>query len=180
MMATANSDGHPSVEFQATGEDFAAAYRLHFVPIRSHALIFALIVSALCATMFGLLSYENAPLWRRLLVPAGLALTGVLTGFVAWALFAPWYGHRTFSRQPLAQVSTRITLRPEGLRFRSSRGDSTLLWKDFIFWRANVKTTLLYLSPSLFLHIPARLGSLGFAADGLRAALTREIGAQRR
>ena len=53
-METADNDGHPSVEFQATGEDFAAAYRLHFVPIRSGALLCALIVSALCAAMFAL------------------------------------------------------------------------------------------------------------------------------
>ena len=30
MMATVDNDGHPSVEFQATEDDFAAAYQLHF------------------------------------------------------------------------------------------------------------------------------------------------------
>jgi hypothetical protein len=179
-METADNDGHPSVEFQASKDDFAAAYRLHFVPIRLATLIVALIVLALCAAMFALLRHDNAPLRIQLLVPACMALAGVLSGLIAWALFAPWFGRRTFSRQPLAHVPTRITLRPEGLRFQSSRGDSTLLWKDFTSWRANSKTTLLYLSPSLFLHIPTRLTSPGFAADGLRAALTREIGAQRR
>ena len=179
-METADNDAHPSVEFQPTGEDFAAAYRLHFVPIRSGALLCALIVSALCTAMFALFHYGNAPLWVQLRVPACMALAGVLSGLTAWALFAPWLGRRVFSRQPLAHIAARITLRPEGLQFQSARGGSTLLWKDFISWRANSKTTLLYLSPSLFLHIPARLGAMGFAADGLRAALTREIGAPRR
>jgi hypothetical protein len=180
MMATSDGDGHPSVEFQATGQDFAAAYRLHFVPTRSSGSIFGLVVLALCAVEFAFLRYDNAPLATQLLAPAGMAAVGVLIVFAGWALFAPWYGHRTFSRQPLAHVATRVTLRPDGMRFQSARGDSTLLWKDFVSWRGNAKTTLLYLSPGLFLHIPTRLGALGFAADGLRAALKREIGPPRR
>jgi hypothetical protein len=178
-MASADNDGHPSVEFQTTKADFADAYRLHFVPTRSGWLFCAVFVSVGCGVMFALLRHDNAPLWIQLLIPAGMALGGVLAGATAWAVFAPWLGRRTYARQPLAQVATRVTLRPEGLRFQSARGDSTLLWKDFIHWRGNSRTTLLYLSPYSFVHIPTRLGAQGFAADGLRAALAREIGPRR-
>jgi hypothetical protein len=179
-MATVDNDGHPSVEFQATKDDFAAAYQLHFVLTRSGWLFCILLVSISCAAMLFFLHYANAPFWVQLLLPVSMMLGGALAGTAAWAVFAPWLGRRTYARQPLAQVSTRITLRPEGLRFQSARGESVLLWKDFISWRGNSKTTLLYLSPYSFLHIPARLGAQGFAADVLRAALEREIGAPRR
>ena len=179
-METAANDGHPSVEFQATKDDFAAAYQLHFVPTRAGWLFCTLFVSIGCVAMLYFLHHEDTPFWVQLLLPVFMLLGGVLAGTAAWAVFAPWLGRRTHARQPLAQVSTRITLRPQGLQFQSSRGDSTLLWKDFISWRANSKTTLLYVSPHSFLHIPTRLGALGFATDDLKATLAREIGAPRR
>jgi hypothetical protein len=180
MMKAVDNDSHPSAEFQLTKDDFAAAYQLHFVLTRSGWLFCALFVSASCTAMLFLLRYENAPLWVQLLLPVFMMLGGALAGTAAWAVFAPWLGRRTYARQPLARLTMRITLRPEGLRFQSSRGDSTLLWKDFISWRANSKTTLLYVSPHSFLHIPARLGALGFSTDDLKATLAREIGAPRR
>lgn len=179
-METASSDGHPSVELQATKDDFAAAYQLHFAMTRRGWLFCVVFIAVSCAGMFLLLRNDDAPLWVQLLLPVSMMLGGGLAGLFAWAVFAPWIGRRTYARQPLAQVATRITLRPEGLRFQSARGDSTILWKDFISWRSNGKTTLLYLSPYSFLHIPTRLDALGFATDGLRTALVRQIGAPRR
>jgi hypothetical protein len=179
-MATVDNDGHPSVEFHASKDDFAAAYQLHFALTRGRWLFCILFVSASCAGMFLFLWHDNAPFWLQLLLPLAILLGGTIAGLFSWAVFAPWLGRRTYARQPLAQVSTRITLRPEGLRFQSSRGESTLLWKDFISWRGNRETTLLYLSPYSFLHIPTRLGAQGFAADMLRTVLEREIGAPRR
>ncbi len=96
------------------------------------------------------------------------------------ALFPPWYGRHIYARQPLAHLTSRIDLRPEGLHFQSPRGESTILWRDFISWRASSKAVLLYLSPPLFLHIPARVSALGFPIDDLKATLTREIGAPQR
>ena len=180
MMETADNDGRPLFEFQFTRDDFAAAYQLHFVPTRSGGLLCALIVLAACTAVFFFLRYDNAPLWFQLLLPVCMALGGALAAIAAWAIFAPWLGRRTYARQPIAHLTTRITLRPEGLRVQSPRGESTLLWQDFISWRANSKTTLLYMSPHLFVHIPARLAALGLAADDLKAALAREIGAPRR
>ncbi|HEU4378564.1 MAG TPA: YcxB family protein [Hyphomicrobiaceae bacterium] len=179
-MEAADSQAQPSVEFQATRDDFAAAYQLHFALTRGRWLFCALFVSASCAGMFFFLWHDNAPFWLQLLLPLAVASSGAIAGFFAWAVFAPWLGRRTHARQPLAHLPSRLTLRPDGLRLQSARGDSTLLWKDFIFWRANGKTTLVYLSPYSFLIVPARLSTQGFAADGLRAALTREIGPPRR
>ena len=180
MMVTVGNDGQPSVEFQATKDDFAVAYQLHFALTRGRWLFCILFLSASGAGMFAFLWHDNAPFWFLVLLPLAVVLGGSIAGLFAWAVFAPWLGRRIYARQPLAQVPSRITLRPDGMRFQSTRGDSTLLWKDFIFWRGNAKTTLIYLSPYSFLHIPVRVSAQGFAADGLRAALTREIGQPRR
>lgn len=179
-MEAADNDGHPLIEFQLTKDDFAAAYQLHCVPTRSSGLFCALIVSAICTAMFFLLRDEKAPLWFQLLAPVLIVLGGVLAGIAVWAVIMPLLGRRTYARQPLAHLATRIALRPEGLRIQSPRGENTLLWQDFISWRANSKTILLYLSPRLFVHIPARLAALGVATDDLKATLAREIGAPRR
>ena len=151
-METADNNGHPSVEFQSTKDDFAAAYQLHFVLSRSGWLFCTLFVLVSCGAMLLFLRYENAPFWVQLLLPVSMMLGGALAGIVAWAVFAPWLGRRIYARQPLAQVSTRIMLRPEGLRFQSARGDSTLLWKDFIAWRGQQQDDFALLVP---LFLPA-------------------------
>jgi hypothetical protein len=65
----------------------------------------------------------------------------------------------------------KLTLRPEGIALQSPRGISTLQWKDFIRWRTNSKTTLIYTSPNTYIHFPARLAELGFPMDRLKAQL---------
>jgi hypothetical protein len=180
MAQTENTDSHPLVEFQLGEDDFADAFQLHFTPTRSGWLWGVVILSVTCTAAFLLLRYDNAPLWFQLLLPVGAALSGTLAGFAFWAVRAPRAGRRTYARQPLAHLTRRIAVRPEGLRVQSPRGESTLLWQDFIAWRTNGKTTLLYTSPHLFVLIPARLAALGVATDELKASLAREIGAPRR
>jgi len=57
---------------------------------------------------------------------------------------------------------------------------STLLWQDFIKWRANGKLILAYLSPRLYVIFPARLAMTGFPMDHLKEKLTQEIGPPKR
>jgi hypothetical protein len=59
----------------------------------------------------------------------------------------------------LSQLSRKIELRPDGLRYQSPRCEVTIVWQDLIKWRVSGKTTL-----------------LDFPLDDLRAALTIEVG----
>lgn len=171
---------YPLVEYQYTKDDYATAFQLHFTPTRSGWPICALIVLAMCIAFLFFLRAESAPLLAQIIVPIGAALGGVLGGFFAWAVIAPWKGRRIYAKQPLAQLAKSIALRADGLHSQSARGESTLLWRDFISWRTNGKTTLLYVSPHMFIIIPARFAALGFPTDDLKATLTREMGPPRR
>jgi hypothetical protein len=175
-MKTANDSNFPSIEFQSTGDDFAAAYKLHCSPIRRVWLFLILLALVSCIVLFLINSHDKKPLWLQLSLLMFSLLGGTLGGFALWAFAVPWYGRHIYNQQPLAHLSTRIELRPEGLRFQSARGESEMLWRDFTKWRAGRKTTLLYMSPALFIHVPARLAALGFPINDLKAALTAELG----
>ena len=161
---------------QYTKDDFVVAYRLASSFTRRGWLFLILSILLICIAAFFFFRYDGAPLRLQLLVPVYIALGYALYGLAARGLAVPWLGRRAYTGQPLAQLTRRIELRPEGLRFQSPRGETTILWRDLIKWRAIPKTTLLYASPSLFLLIPARLAALGFPMDDLKATLARELG----
>ena len=175
-MERADRHDYPSVEVQYTKDDYVAGYQLATSFTRRGWLIVILSVLLICIAAFFFFRYDGASLRLQLLVPVYIALGYALYGLAARGLAVPWLGRRAYTGQPLAQLTRRIELRPEGLRFQSPRGETTILWRDLIKWRANPKTTLLYASPSLFLLIPARLAALGFPMDDLKATLARELG----
>jgi hypothetical protein len=181
-MERADRQDYPSVEVQYTKEDFVVAYRLATSFTRRGWLFLVLSILLICIAAFFFFRFDGAPLRLQLLVPVYIVFGYALYGLAARGLAVPWLGRRAYARQPPALVANRIELRPEGLRFQAPRGESTILWRDFTKWRANRKTTLLYMSPSpsVFLLIPARLADIGFPMDDLKAALTRELGAPRR
>ena len=170
---------YPPVEFQYTKDDYATAFQLHYVPTRFRWLICALIVLTMCAAFFFFLRSESAPLWIQILLPICAALGGALSGVMGWAFISPWMGRHTYAKQPLAQLVQSIALRADGLHSQSARGEITFLWRDFISWRTSGKTTLVNVSPHMFIIIPARFAALGFPTDDLKATLTREIGPPR-
>ncbi len=87
----------------------------------------------------------------------------------------PYRMRRDFERRPLAQIEHVCELTKDGLRLASARGESVLLWRDFIHWRANEKAVLLYMAPRLFLVIPTRLAASGFPIEALKAALAANL-----
>ncbi|MBO0754818.1 MAG: YcxB family protein [Bradyrhizobiaceae bacterium] len=164
----------PAVEFQCTKDDFAAAYHLGY-SIPRRGLWYSILIILWIVAFFT--SFINGTsLWYQLPLPAWVVLAAALCVLALRPFALRWIGRRTYARNPLAQLSRKIELRPEGLRYQSPRGDVTILWRDFIKWRANSKTTLLYTAPGMFVLIPARLAALGFPIDDLKAALTRELG----
>jgi len=176
-MERADRHDYPSVEVQYTKEDFVVAYRLASSFTRRGWLFLILSILLICIAAFFFFRYDGAPLRLQLLVPVYIVFGYALYGLAARGLGVPWLGRRAYAGQPLAHLTRQIELRPDGLRFQSARGEITILWRDMIKWRANSKTTLLYMSPSLFLIIPARLAALGFPMDDLKTALMRELGA---
>jgi hypothetical protein len=172
----ASMSAYPPVEFQYTKDDYATAFQLHYAPTRFGWPVCALIVLIMCTAFFFFLRADNAPLWIQILLPICAALGGVLSGVIGRAFILPWMGRRTYAKQPLAQLVQSIALRADGLHNQSARGEITFLWRDFISWRTNSKTTLVHVSPHMFIIIPARFAALGFPTDDLKATLTREIG----
>ncbi|WP_426413908.1 YcxB family protein [Bradyrhizobium ganzhouense] len=161
-----------SVELQYVKADFIAAYQLHGAATRrvwTLVLVLALVIGG--ATFFHL--REVTPT----ILAVAVVLIGAVLGTLAFAcVILPWLARRTFARYPLSHLAHKLVLRPEGITLQSPRGISTLQWKDFIRWRTNSKTILIYTSPSTFIHFPARLAELGFPMDRLKVGLLRELG----
>jgi hypothetical protein len=179
-MEGANRHDYPSVEVQYTKEDFVAAYQLSTSFTRRDWLFLILSILLICIAAFFFFRYDGASLRLQLLVPVYIVLGYGLYGLAARTVGVRWLGRRAYAGQAPILLPDRIELRPEGLRFQSPRGESTILWRGFTKWRANSKTTLLYMTPGLFLTVPARFTALGFPMDDLKAALRRELGAPRR
>jgi hypothetical protein len=169
MTATEKTAG-TSVEFSYTSDDFVAGAQLNATPTRRRLLLAAAIAAAAIGWLF---SYNVE---TGLVGLFGLPVAMAAGELAMWRFYIPWIARRNYARQPLAHLAVRLTLEPSGLRHETERGGNLLLWRDAIKWRANRKATLLYLSPRLFIQVPARLAALGFPADELRAILRRELG----
>ncbi len=164
-------------EIQYTKEDFVAAYQLSAKPTRLGwlMLLLAPIIGSTVAVFL-----NPSPGVVRWTVIWIATLSGVLI-FLAInsAILIPWRIGRSHTRYPLAHLPHRFSLGQDSLSFQSARGESALQWKDFIRWRADRLTILLYQSPHVFIILPTRLAALGFPINDLKAALTRELGTPR-
>lgn len=161
-----------SVEFQYVKADFIAAYQLHGAATRR---VWALVL-VLALVMGGATFFHLREVTQPILAVA-VVLVGAVLGTLAFAyVILPWLARRTFAKYPLSHLAHKLVLRPEGITLQSPRGINTLQWKDFIRWRTNSKTILIYTSPSTFIHFPTRLAKLGFPMDRLKVGLLRELG----
>jgi len=160
------------VEFRPTPKDLLDAQRLHAYQSLPSACIR---IGLLLLVMAGLFYF-----FTQDIVAIYFAVGGGLIGYFGhYFLYLPWHARRNFKRQPSLQFTYRYALRPEGLDAESPRGHTLTLWKDFIRWRGNSKTTLLYIGPRLFYFIPSHLAELGFPIEELRESLRRELGPPR-
>lgn len=160
-----------SVEFQSVEADFVAAYQLHGAPTRRIWLVLS--ISAV-VFVSAVLAYRLDT--ERILFVIACLIGGLLGGLATRYIYYPWQARRAFAQYPLARLTSKLTLRPEGIAVESPRGVSALQWADFIRWRANSKILLLYTSPHIFLFLPTRLTELGFPIDRLKDGLSRGLG----
>lgn len=113
---------------------------------------------------------------QTMLTVAVILVGAALGMFAVLYIYLPRLARRTFAKYPVSHLEHKLTLRSEGITLQSPRGINTLQWKDFIRWRANGKTTLIYASPNIYIHFPARLVELGFPMDRLKVELLRGVG----
>jgi hypothetical protein len=153
--------------FRYEAQDFVEAQQLHMWLLRKHMIGLAISFIAAASAAFVLMEDLGAVA----IVCLGGALGGIAMAAAIYYWIIPYRMRRDFERRPLAQIEHVYELKKDGLRLASARGESVLLWRDFIQWRANEKVVLLYTAPRLFLLIPTRLAALGFPIEALKAAL---------
>lgn len=171
----------PSAQLQYTKDDYTAAQKLHWsLSIRAKWAYGLLIICSAAVAL--ILQATPSAAWYRSWAHSWAPVFAFMPIFalvyyycLIW-FYVQFFVPRNFNKNPLAQLPQRLTLTPEGIRCESDRGVSTILWQDFIKWRANGKLTLAYLSPRLFIIFPARLATAGFPMDRLKEKLTEEFG----
>jgi hypothetical protein len=161
-----------SVEFQYVEADFIAACQLHGAGTRTVWTLLLMLALVLVGAIFIHLREVS----QTILVVAVILVGAALGMFAVLCVYLPWVARRSFAKYPLAHLGHKLTLQSEGITIQSPRGISTLQWKDFIRWRTNGKTTLIYASPNIYIHFPARLAELGFPMDRLKVELLRGLG----
>jgi hypothetical protein len=167
---------HPTILLNYIPDDYAAAYQQFWLGPkwrRDTAIAAGVLLVSSFLLLYLLL---GEPISVSMNISAFGLLGGIVIALVGWRFWMPALGRRYFKVHPLAHITTSMSILPEGLRFKSSRGQTTVLWKDFIGWRADGKSTLLFPSPGVFYVIPTRLHSAEFPITDLHAALFREVG----
>ena len=165
------------VELQYTKQDYIAAQKLHWsLSLRTKWVYGLFIISSAAVAL--ILSATPSAAWYHSWAPF-FAFVPIVTLVYYYCLI--WFyvrlvAARNFKRHPIMQLPQRLTFTSEGIRYESNRGVSTLLWQDFIKWRADGKLILAYLSPRLFMIYPARLATAGFPLDRLKEKLIQELG----
>lgn len=159
------------VSFRYEVRDFIHAYRLSTRPGPRRAALLALAIAAI----FGaILWYE--PDWdARLAACASGAVGGLAIFLLHRYVYLPLYARRLFANYPMLRVERSLSLEPDGLRDVTDRTNALLVWRDFVHWRADDKSVLLYTSPRLFIVVPARLAQQGFPVGELKSALARDF-----
>lgn len=156
-----------------TAEDYVAAYKLSTAPLHRKILLLLLVATIIFIIFDYARGIGPAEMFRDAIGP--VIGVGSFLALLQY-FFLPQSARRSYARQPIGQLEYRIALRPDGLETHSDRGHVFMRWEDFIRWRMNDKTTVIYLGPTLFQSYPSRLAELGFPIEELRASLAREVG----
>lgn len=162
-----------SVEFQYVKADFIAAYQLRAAPTRRRWMLLSILVLILAAAIF----MYSREIGQTIVAIAFISVGGVLGALAEVHVYVPWRARRDFAKSPLAHLEHKFTLLSEGITLQNARGSiSRLQWNDFLRWRTNKRTTIIFVSPTIFIHFPARLAELGFPVDRLKIELSRALG----
>lgn len=163
------------VAFRYQAQDFIDAYRLGAGMTRRGAAWLALGMAALAAFLFW-----SEPDWIARLVTIAAAVAGGGAAGVCYRfLYLPWLARRHFANYPLARLETTFAVADDALILTSDRTLSRLLWRDFVAWRANERTLLLYTAPRVSYVVPTRLAAQGFPLTRLLSILREKVAERR-
>jgi hypothetical protein len=162
-----------AVEIQFAKADLIAAYQLRAAPTRRRWTLLLMSVLVLAAVIF----MYSREISQTIVAVAFISFGGALGALAEFHVYVPWRARRDFAKSPLAHLEHKFTLLSEGITIQNVRGSiSRLQWNDFLRWRTNKRTTIIFLSPTIFIHFPARLAELGFPVDRLKDELSRALG----
>lgn len=170
--ATERKDAAPQgVAFRYQAHDFIDAYRLGSRITRRGAAGLAALALLMIAWVFW-----SEPDWIARLVTIGAGLVGGCTAAILYRfVYVPWLARRHFANYPLARLETGFAVDDDALVLTSDRTSSRLLWRDFIAWRANERTVLLYTAPRISYVVPRRIAGQGFPFDRLLSILRDKV-----
>jgi hypothetical protein len=159
------------LSLQISRDDFVDAALLSS-RITRPALIRHIIVALICAAM---LFYAGGVTWGI----AALILIPILMLLLregVHLLYVPCRARRDYATYRRLKHNGQVGLEPEGLRFIDDDSNLLLRWEDFLKWRQSPKTTIMYMSPRIYIQLPERLASAGFDMQAVRDNLLMIIG----
>ena len=164
----AQGDG---VSFSYELRDFLLAYRLSTRPTPKRAAL----MSIALLVLFGILFWDEPDWGARGAALAGGAFGGVVIFLAHRYVYLPLFTRRLFANYPLLRTEHTFAFESDGLRYSTERSKAFVLWRDFVAWRADDASVLLYSSPRQFVVVPTRLAAQGFPIEQLKCALARDF-----
>ena len=173
--AESSGETRTSVAFAYELQDFILAYRLSTQPNAKRAALMIAAILALFAALFWCEPDRNS----RLAAGFGGLLGGLAVFLLHRHVYLPLYARRMFANYPMMRSQHTFAFEPDGIRNSTERTNAFLIWRDFVGWRANDTSVLLYTSPRQFILVPTRLAAQGFPIEQLKCALARDFAMRR-
>lgn len=96
--------------------------------------------------------------------------------FATVGIAVPWHAKRSFRVYEAMSEPFSVDVRPEGLFFKRTDGESLLPWGHVLKWRRNRKVLTLYPTTNIFHVIPARLFADAQAYEAFAELLEKRVG----
>jgi hypothetical protein len=142
--------------YTLTLDDLIAANRLHWkqtvVRDWKRALVTGLAgISLLCLSLW--LARPCAGIADYVIVATLVIGAVTMLGALSWLIIVP-VSRRGWKQSRKMWVPQQVHCDPQGIQFKSERGEVRIRWGDFYQWAADERTLLLYTTARSFFAIP--------------------------
>jgi hypothetical protein len=146
-----------SVSLSLTADDCAAANKLQVIDsCRSPRFLVALALPlALLAS--ALVFYRNSGVLPLVYAFAGAYVAIVALLVVNYFLVAPISARRSYRKHKALHYQYTYSWSETGLMLVHPRGESRMVWSDYLKWRENEQVFLFYHGPRIFNILPKRV-----------------------
>ena len=147
--------------FTIGSEDLAAANRLHFIKLFSAerwSLTFIGSAVALALLNFGF--DAGIDLEDYLLILGSIWAIIVAICVLGWFMI-PRQARRTWGQAKKLWIEQNVKWDSDRIHFKSTRGESHVLWSDYHRWAADDRSILLYQDERTFFLLPVRQFPVG-------------------